>query len=81
MEERPFAVLGVHQPALNHVGLWDDDRQAAVDWLSQQGVRFAPGGIRAGAAGYDVCFFHLAASSARLAGSRYSSLSCGECGP
>jgi lactoylglutathione lyase len=48
----------VHDPALNHVGLWIDDLAAAVDWLGEQGVRFAPGGIRKGAAGFDVCFVH-----------------------
>jgi lactoylglutathione lyase len=48
----------VHEPALNHVGLWIDDLHAAVDWLGKQGVRFTPGGIRKGAAGYDVCFIH-----------------------
>jgi len=48
----------VHQPALNHVGLWIDDLAAAVEWLTAQGVRFTPGGIRKGAAGYDVCFIH-----------------------
>ncbi|MFN7702753.1 MAG: VOC family protein [Deltaproteobacteria bacterium] len=48
----------VHEPALNHVGLWVDDLPAAVLWLEQQGVRFAPGGIRRGAAGHDVCFIH-----------------------
>jgi lactoylglutathione lyase len=48
----------VHQPPLNHVGLWVDDLRAAVQWLDGQGVRFAPGGIRAGAAGHDVCFIH-----------------------
>ena len=48
----------VHEPALNHVGLWIDDLARAVDWLAQQGVRFTPGGIRKGAAGYDVCFIH-----------------------
>jgi lactoylglutathione lyase len=48
----------VHQPALNHVGLWIDDLAAAVEWLGGQGVRFTPGGIRKGAAGYDVCFIH-----------------------
>lgn len=48
----------VHEPALNHVGLWIDDLAAAVTWLEAQGVRFTPGGIRAGAAGYDVCFIH-----------------------
>lgn len=48
----------VHEPALNHVGLWVDDLPAAVDWLGERGVRFTPGGIRKGAAGFDVCFIH-----------------------
>jgi lactoylglutathione lyase len=48
----------VHDPALNHVGLWIDDLPAAVEWLDAQGVRFTPGGIRKGATGYDVCFIH-----------------------
>ncbi len=48
----------VHDPALNHVGLWIDDLKAAVEWLSAQGMRFTPGGIRKGAAGFDVCFVH-----------------------
>lgn len=48
----------VHEPALNHVGLWVDDLTAAVAWLAGKGVRFTPGGIRKGAAGYDVCFIH-----------------------
>ena len=48
----------VHDPALNHVGLWIDDLRAAVQWLETNGVRFTPGGIREGAAGHDVCFIH-----------------------
>jgi len=48
----------VHEPALNHIGLWVDDLPAAVAWLEQRGVRFTPGGIRRGAAGHDVCFIH-----------------------
>jgi len=48
----------VHEPKLNHIGLWIDDLQSAVDWLTKQGVRFTPGGIRKGASGYDVCFIH-----------------------
>ena len=48
----------VHEPALNHVGLWIDDLAKAVEWLTEQGVRFTPGGIRKGAAGFDVCFIH-----------------------
>ena len=52
----------VQTPALNHVGLWVDDLPAAVQWLTAQGVRFAPGGIRNGAAGHPVCFIHPRAS-------------------
>ncbi|HVW24316.1 MAG TPA: VOC family protein [Polyangiaceae bacterium] len=48
----------VHVPQLNHFGLWVDDLRAAVDWLTKQGVRFTPGGIRRGAGGHDVCFIH-----------------------
>jgi lactoylglutathione lyase len=48
----------VHEPALNHIGLWVDDLPAAFAWLEARGVRFAPGGIRPGAAGHDVCFIH-----------------------
>jgi len=54
----PEARPRVHEPPLNHVGLWIDDLPAAVAWLEAQGVRFAPGGIRRGAAGHDVCFIH-----------------------
>jgi lactoylglutathione lyase len=54
----------VHEPALNHVGLWVDDLAAAVGWLEAQGVRFTPGGIRKGAAGFDVCFIHPKGSEA-----------------
>ena len=52
----------VHTTPLNHVGLWIDDLPKAVQWLTEQGVRFAPGGIRKGAAGYDICFMHPKAS-------------------
>ena len=52
----------VHQTPLNHIGLWIDDLPKAVEWLSAQGVRFAPGGIRKGAAGFDICFIHPRAS-------------------
>ena len=54
----PEARPKVHEPALNHVGLWVDDLHAAVAWLEAQGMRFTPGGIRKGAAGHDVCFIH-----------------------
>ena len=52
----------VHTTPLNHVGLWIDDLPVAVTWLQGQGVRFAPGGIRKGAAGFDICFLHPKAS-------------------
>ena len=48
----------VHTTPLNHVGLWIDKLPEAVQWLSANGVRFAPGGIRQGAAGFDICFLH-----------------------
>jgi lactoylglutathione lyase len=48
----------VQSPPLNHIGLWIDDLPAAVEWLQAQGMRFAPGGIRKGASGHDICFVH-----------------------
>jgi lactoylglutathione lyase len=54
MEKKP----AVHQTPLNHVGLWVDDLPKAVEWLSAQGLRFAPGGIRNGAGGHDIAFVH-----------------------
>ena len=48
----------VHNPPLNHIGLWIDDLPAAVTWLEARGVRFTPGGIRKGASGFDICFIH-----------------------
>ncbi len=54
----PAKKPAVHEPPLNHVGLWVDDLPKAVEWLTAQGVRFAPGGIRKGAAGYDITFLH-----------------------
>lgn len=53
----------VDSPALNHIGLWVDDLALAVEWLSAQGVRFTPGGIRQGASGHDVCFIHPKSNS------------------
>jgi lactoylglutathione lyase len=63
---QPFDPAGsprVHQPALNHIGLWVDDLRAAYAYLDAAGVRFAPGGIRPGASGHDVCFIHPKASA------------------
>jgi len=48
----------VHTTPLNHIGLWIDKLPEAVEWLTTQGLRFAPGGIRKGAAGFDICFVH-----------------------
>lgn len=53
-EARPVT----HTPALHHVGLWIDALRSAVAWLVTHGVRLAPGGIRRGATGHDVCFIH-----------------------
>lgn len=52
----------VHATPLNHIGLWVDDLPKAVEWMSANGVRFAPGGIRPGATGHDICFIHPKAS-------------------
>ena len=54
----PAAKPAVHTTPLNHIGLWIDDLPRAVEWLTANGVRFAPGGIRKGAAGFDICFVH-----------------------
>ncbi len=59
----PAAKPAVQETPLNHIGLWIDDLPKAVEWLSRQGVRFAPGGIRKGAAGHDICFVHPRASA------------------
>jgi len=48
----------VHSPALNHLGLWVDDLDVAMEWLAAQGVRFTPGGARRGASGHRICFIH-----------------------
>ncbi len=48
----------VHTTPLNHIGRWIDDLPKAVEWPTSKGVRFAPGGIRPGAAGYDITFLH-----------------------
>jgi lactoylglutathione lyase len=54
----PQGKPAVHATPLNHIGLWIDDLPTAVAWLTAQGVRFALGGIRKGAAGHDICFLH-----------------------
>ncbi|WP_238945343.1 VOC family protein [Allofranklinella schreckenbergeri] len=54
----PEGKPAVHATPLNHIGLWVDDLPKALEWLAAQGVRMAPGGIRKGAAGYDIAFLH-----------------------
>jgi lactoylglutathione lyase len=54
----PEARPRVHDPALNHIGLWVDDLEAAVEWLTDRGMRFTPGGIRQGAGGHELVFVH-----------------------
>ena len=54
----PNGKPAVHTTPLNHIGLWIDDLPSAVQWLGANGVRFAPGGVRKGAAGFDICFVH-----------------------
>ena len=54
----PHGRPAVHLPPLNHIGLWIDDLPKAMDWLAANGLRFAPGGVRKGAGGHDVCFVH-----------------------
>ena len=54
IEKKP----AVHTSPLNHIGLWIDDLPKAFECLTAQCVRFAPGGIRKGAAGYDITFLH-----------------------
>jgi len=54
----PAKKPAVNDPPLNHFGLWVDDLPAAYEWLQKKGVRFAPGGIRKGASGHDICFIH-----------------------
>jgi lactoylglutathione lyase len=59
----PNGKPAVHATPLNHVGLWVDDLPKAVEWMTAHGVRFAPGGIRKGAAGHDICFIHPKANA------------------
>ena len=54
----PSKKPAVHVPPLNHIGLWVDSITDAYASLEERGVRFAPGGIRPGAAGHDVAFIH-----------------------
>ena len=55
----------VHVPALNHIGIWVDPIDVAVEHLEASGVRFAPGGIRKGASGHLVAFIHPKGNDAK----------------
>lgn len=48
----------VHNPPLNHLGLWVDNIKEAVKCLEAKGVRFDGKGIRPGAMGHDIAFIH-----------------------
>lgn len=47
-----------HLPPLNHIAFWVDHLPEAVEWLTAQGVRFTPGGMRKGAEGREMVFIH-----------------------
>ena len=47
----------VHQPALNHIGLWVDNLENAVAYCEQNEIKVV-GGIRMGASGHNVTFIH-----------------------
>lgn len=47
----------VHIPALNHIGLWVDNLENAVEYCNANEIRVV-GGIRKGASGYDITFVH-----------------------
>jgi lactoylglutathione lyase len=59
----------VHVPPLNHIGVWVDDLETCVKELDKKGVRFAPGGIRMGASGFNVAFVHPKGSAEKPYGS------------
>ena len=47
----------VHVPALNHIGIWVDDLEKAVDHLEKNEIKTV-GGIRMGASGHNITFVH-----------------------
>ena len=47
----------VHQPALNHIGLWVDNLENAVEYCEKNEIKVV-GGIRKGASGYNITFVH-----------------------
>ena len=47
----------VHIPALNHIGLWVDNLENAVEYCAANEIRVV-GGIRKGASGHNITFVH-----------------------
>ena len=47
----------VHIPALNHIGLWVDNLENAVEYCEKNEIKVV-GGIRMGASGHNVTFVH-----------------------
>ena len=47
----------VHKPALNHIGLWVDNLEKAVEHLHANEIKTV-GGIRPGASGHAITFVH-----------------------
>lgn len=47
----------VHIPALNHIGLWVDKLENAVEYCTANNIKVV-GGIRMGASGHNVTFVH-----------------------
>ena len=47
----------VHIPALNHIGLWVDNLENAVEYCQKNDIKVV-GGIRVGASGFNVTFVH-----------------------
>ncbi len=47
----------VHIPALNHIGLWVDNLENAVEYCTKNEIKVV-GGIRKGASGHNITFVH-----------------------
>jgi lactoylglutathione lyase len=58
-----YGRAGARTTTVNHIGLWVDDLDKAVEWMAVHSVRFAPGGIRKDDAGRDTCFIRAKTSA------------------
>ena len=47
----------VHVPNLNHIGLWVDNLENAVEYCAKNDIKVV-GGIRKGASGHNITFVH-----------------------